>query len=214
MTAQNDVLLFNVRIDDKACNYVRERIRGSEYDISQHNRVGEKHQAVTLRNSSNLPEFYSCSFEGYQDTLYPHSMRQFYRECDIYGTIDFILGNAAVVLQNCNIYVRLPLQGQFNPITAQGRTEPNQNTGISIHNCTIKATEELSASGGSVKTYLGRPWQQYSRTIVMQSYLDSLIDPTGWSIWSGDFALDTLYYAEFDNKGPGATISNRVTWQG
>lgn len=173
-----------------------------------------KFQAVAMRSGADQSTFYRCSFEGYQDTLYPHSMRQFYRECDIYGTIDFILGNAAVVLQNCNIYVRLPLNGQFNPITAQGRTDPNQNTGISIHNYTIKATDELSASGGSVKTYLGRPWQQYSRTIVMQSYLDSLIDPAGWSIWSGDFALDTLYYAEFDNKGPGATTSNRVTWQG
>ncbi|KAI9082591.1 hypothetical protein K1719_035460 [Acacia pycnantha] len=173
-----------------------------------------KFQAVAMRSGADQSTFYRCSFEGYQDTLYPDSMRQFYRECDIYGTIDFILGNAAVVLQNCNIYVRLPLQGQFNPITAQGRTDPNQNTGISIHNCTIKASDNFAASGGGVKTYLGRPCQLYSRTIVMESFLDSLIDPAGWSIWSGDFALNTLYYAEFDNKGPGANTSNRVTWAG
>jgi pectinesterase len=167
-----------------------------------------------MRSGADMSTFYRCSFEGYQDTLYTHSLRQFYKECDLYGTIDFIFGNAAVVLQNCNIYPRLPLTGQFNPITAQGRTDPNQNTGISIHNCTIKSAEDLVPSVGIVKTYLGRPWKEYSRTVVMQSFLDNLIEPSGWSIWSGDFALSTLYYAEYDNRGPGANTSNRVTWQG
>lgn len=91
MTAQNDVLLFNVRIDDKACNYVRERIRGSEYDISQHNRVGEKHQAVTLRKSSNLPEFYSCSFEGYQERLSAYLYKMILQKCDIYNLTQWIV---------------------------------------------------------------------------------------------------------------------------
>ncbi|KAK9983726.1 hypothetical protein SO802_033251 [Lithocarpus litseifolius] len=80
-----------------------------------------KGQAVAVRTGADLSTFYSCSFEGYQDTLYTHSLRQFYRECDIYGTVDFIFGNAAVVFQNCNIYPRLPITGQFNTITAQGR---------------------------------------------------------------------------------------------
>ena len=78
-----------------------------------------KHQAVTVRNGPDMSTFYTCSFEAYQDTLYTHSLRQFYRECDIYGTVDFIFGNTAVVFQNCNIYPRLPISGQFNSITAQ-----------------------------------------------------------------------------------------------
>lgn len=173
-----------------------------------------KHQAVAVRNGADLSTFYNCSFEGYQDTLYTHSMRQFYRECDIYGTIDFIFGNAAVVFQNCNIYPRLPLQGQFNPITAQGRTDINQNTGTSIHNCTIKAAPDLALSNGTTQTYLGRPWKEYSRTVYMQSFMDSLINPAGWAAWSGDFALSTLYYAEYNNTGPGSNTSSRVTWPG
>ena len=169
-----------------------------------------KHQAVALRSGADLSTFYLCSFEGYQDTLYTHSMRQFYRECDIYGTVDFIFGNAAVVFQNCNMFPRLPMQGQSNTVTAQGRTDPNQNTGTSIQNCTIAPAENL----GSTKTYLGRPWKEYSRTVVMQSSIGSLIDPSGWMPWSGDFALSTLYYAEYNNTGPGSDTSNRVTWPG
>ncbi|KAK1401675.1 Pectinesterase [Heracleum sosnowskyi] len=124
--------------------------------------------------------------------------------------MNFILGNAAVVLQNCNIYPRLPLQGQFDPITAQGRTDINQNTGTSIQNCTITAAEDLATT----KTYLGRPWKEYSRVVVIESFLDSLIDPAGWSIWDGDFALNTLYYGEYNNRGPGSDTSKRVTWPG
>ncbi|KAK4282522.1 hypothetical protein QN277_013886 [Acacia crassicarpa] len=174
----------------------------------------EKHQAVALRNGADLSTFYSCSFEGYQDTLYAHSLRQFYRECDIYGTVDFIFGNAAMVLQNCNLYPRLPMSGQFNAVTAQGRTDPNQNTGISIHNCSIRATDDLAATNGSVSTYLGRPWKEYSRTVYMESFVDSVIASAGWQKWDGDFALSTLYYAEFNNRGPGSSTADRVTWPG
>ncbi|KAK8509820.1 hypothetical protein V6N13_093665 [Hibiscus sabdariffa] len=173
-----------------------------------------KHQAVAVRNGADLSAFYSCSFEGYQDTLYTHSLRQFYRECDIYGTVDFIFGNAAVVFQNCNIYPRQPMSGQFNAITAQGRTDPNQNTGTSIHDCNIMAADDLASSNTSFKTYLGRPWKEYSRTVYMQNSIGSLIDPAGWMAWNGDFALSTLYYAEYDNSGPGSNTSSRVTWSG
>ncbi|XP_015570414.1 pectinesterase-like [Ricinus communis] len=173
-----------------------------------------KHQAVAVRNGADMSAFYSCGFEGYQDTLYTHSLRQFYRDCEIYGTIDYIFGNAAVVFQNCRINSRLPLNNQFNAITAQGRTDPNQNTGISIQNCSIKEAKDLATSNLTIKTYLGRPWKEYSRTIFMQSYIASLIDPAGWTPWSGDFALATLYYAEFNNTGVGSRTDNRVTWAG
>ncbi|CAN6468680.1 unnamed protein product [Victoria cruziana] len=172
-----------------------------------------KHQAVAVRNGADLSTFYKCSLEGYQDTLYNYAMRQFFRECDIYGTVDFIFGNAAVVFQNCNMYVRLPSSGQFNTVTAQGRSDPNQNTGTSIINCNVVAASDL-AGHTNVNTYLGRPWRQYSRTVFMQSNLGSLINPAGWTPWSGTFALGTLYYGEYNNRGPGAATGSRVKWGG
>ncbi|XP_054802987.1 pectinesterase 2-like [Prosopis cineraria] len=183
-------------------------------DITFRNTAGaSNHQAVALRSGSDLSVFYRCSFEGYQDTLYVHSDRQFYRECNIYGTVDFIFGNAAAVFQNCNIFARNP-PNKVNTITAQGRTDPNQNTGISIHNCRVTAASDLKPVQNSVKTYLGRPWKQYSRTVFMKTYLDGLINQAGWMEWSGNFALNTLYYGEYMNTGPGSSTANRVKWSG
>ncbi|PIN08763.1 Pectinesterase [Handroanthus impetiginosus] len=173
-----------------------------------------KHQAVAVRNSADLSTFYHCSFEAYQDTLYVHSLRQFYRECNIYGTVDFIFGNAAAVFQNCNIFPRLPMANQFNAITAQGRSDPNQSTGISIQNCSFRAANDLDRSNITIQTYLGRPWKLYSRTVYMQSFMGNLINPAGWNVWSGDFGLNTSYYAEFENLGPGSNPTHRVEWPG
>ncbi|EEF46194.1 probable pectinesterase/pectinesterase inhibitor 12 [Ricinus communis] len=184
-------------------------------DITIENTAGaQKHQAVALRINADLAAMYRCTINGYQDTLYVHSFRQFYRECDIYGTIDYIFGNAAVVFQACNIVSKMPLPGQFTVITAQSREIPEEDTGISIQNCSILATEDLYSNASSVKSYLGRPWRTYSRTVILESYIDDFINPTGWIEWPGNQGLDTLYYGEYDNYGPGSATDNRVTWQG
>ncbi|XP_052202883.1 pectinesterase [Diospyros lotus] len=184
-------------------------------DIWFQNTAGpQKHQAVALRVGADQSVINRCRIDAYQDTLYTHSNRQFYRDCYITGTVDFIFGNAAVVFQNCKIVARKPMSGQFNTVTAQGREDPNQNTGTSIQKCDVIASSDLAQVQGSIKSYLGRPWKQYSVTVFMQSYIGDHIDPTGWSPWSGDFALKTLYYGEYMNNGPGAGTSKRVKWPG
>ncbi|KAK2999431.1 hypothetical protein RJ639_023384 [Escallonia herrerae] len=174
----------------------------------------QKHQAVALRVGADQSVINRCRIDAYQDTLYTHTLRQFYRDCHITGTVDYIFGNAAVVFQNCQLVARKPMSGQGNMVTAQGRTDPNQNTGLSIQSCNVIASSDLEPIKGSIKSYLGRPWKEYARTVVMQSYIGDHIDASGWSIWTGDFALKTLYYGEYSNRGPGAGTAKRVTWPG
>ncbi|XVE51777.1 hypothetical protein DITRI_Ditri02bG0068400 [Diplodiscus trichospermus] len=180
-------------------------------DIRFENSAGAaKHQAVAMRSRSDRSVFYRCAFDAYQDTLYAHSNRQFYKECDILGTIDFIFGNAAVVFQSCNIQPRQPLPNQFNTITAQGKKDPNQNTGISIQKCSITAFGNLTAN-----TYLGRPWKEYSTTVIMQSDIGAFLNPVGWKAWVDNVdPPSTIFYAEYQNSGPGSTVDQRVKWPG
>lgn len=156
--------------------------------------------------------FYRCRFEGYQDTLYTRFGKHFYRDCQVLGTIDFICGHATAVFQNSIIEVRAPIPGQFNTITAQKREdEQGEATGIVLQNCTIKTIPELEKMGKNVTTYLGRPWGNYSRTVVMQSDIDLLINPNGWI----EFTNETLirpYYLEYMNRGEGANTMGRVKW--
>ncbi|KAG5405766.1 hypothetical protein IGI04_011885 [Brassica rapa subsp. trilocularis] len=63
-------------------------------------------------------------------------------------------------------------------------------------------------------TYLGRPWKEYSHTVIMQSDISDVIRPEGWFEWSGTFALNTLTYREYANTGAGAGTGDRVKWNG
>ncbi|KAL6508451.1 hypothetical protein OROHE_021584 [Orobanche hederae] len=100
-------------------------------------------------------------------------------------------------------------------VTADGRADPNQNTGIVIQKSRISATTDLQLVQSDFPTYLGRPWGEYSRTVVMQTKITDVIHPKGWYRWNNsNYALDTCFYAEHKNTGDGANTTDRVKWKG
>uniref|UniRef100_A0A0E0A670 pectinesterase n=1 Tax=Oryza glumipatula TaxID=40148 RepID=A0A0E0A670_9ORYZ len=186
-------------------------------DVTFRNTAGAaKGQAVALRVSADMAAAYRCGVEGHQDALYAHSFRQFYRECAVSGTVDLVFGDAAAVLQACELVAGAPVAGQSNVLTAQARGDPNEDTGFSVHNCTVVASPELLASGVSTRTFLGRPWRPYARAVVMDSYLGPLVDRAGWVEWPGaePGRAETVYFGEYGNGGPGAAMDGRVGWAG
>ncbi|CAN0855696.1 Putative pectinesterase/pectinesterase inhibitor 28 [Linum grandiflorum] len=184
-------------------------------DMGFENTAGpEGFQALAYRSISDFSVLYNCQFDGYQDTIFAQTYRQFFRDCTISGTIDFIFGVARTIFQNCTIIIRKPMPGQACIITAEGRQDPNGNSSIVIQNSRIIADPAYLTVKATTKAYLGRPWKEYSRTVIMHTEIDGIIDPEGWSRWDKDFGINTLYYAEFENKGPGAVQTGRVTWPG
>ncbi|KAL5200514.1 hypothetical protein ABZP36_021717 [Zizania latifolia] len=186
-------------------------------DVTFRNTAGAaKGQAVALRVNADMAAAYRCGVDGHQDALYAHSFRQFYRECVVSGTVDLVFGDAAAVLQGCALVARDPLPGQSNVLTAQARGDPNEDTGFSVHNCTVSASPELLASAVSTRTFLGRPWRPYARAVVIDSYLGPLVDRAGWDEWPGAEAgrSSTVYFGEYGNTGPGAATDGRVGWAG
>jgi len=64
-------------------------------------------------------------------------------------------------------------------------------------------------------TYLGRPWHQFATTVIMQSEIGPVLHPLGWIGWvNGVEPPSTIFYAEYQNTGPGADVTNRVKWAG
>lgn len=184
-------------------------------DLTIENTAGwEGHQAVALRVSGDKAVLFNVNINGYQDSLYAHKYRQYYRSCSISGTVDFVFGDALALFQDCTFIVRKPGPNQACMVTAEGRIDSRSPGGFVLQNSHITAEPALLAVKPAVKAYLGRPWKELSRTIIMQSEIDGFIDPTGWAPWSGSFAIDTCYYGEYANRGAGSKTEGRVTWKG
>ncbi|TKV95680.1 hypothetical protein SEVIR_9G378500v4 [Setaria viridis] len=180
----------------------------------------EKQQALALRVKGDKAIFFNCRIEGNQDTLFAQAYRQFYRSCVISGTVDFIMGDAAAVFQRCVILVRQPRPGQPAVVTAHARRDHQQTTGFVIHRSQIVADEQLAASNNRsgpaavVKTYLGRPWKDFARTVVMESVIEGFVHGQGYMPWEGKENLGTAFFGEFANAGDGANVTGRKDMQG
>ena len=105
------------------------------------------------------------------------------------------------------------LANQQNTVTAQGRADPQEDTVIVIQNCRIVPDGALFPDRLVVKSYLGRPWRSLANTVIMESEIGDVIDPAGYLEWPGN-NMDTAFYGEYANRGPGAVTTGRVKWAG
>ncbi|XP_054805425.1 probable pectinesterase 56 [Prosopis cineraria] len=167
---------------------------------------------LALLNTADRSVLHNCSIEGFQDTLWASSGRQFYRECDIYGSVDFVMGNTAAVFQNCVLYTRL---AGFSVFTAQSRDDPLERTGFVFQYCRFTASTEDSGKqlSGAGRAILGRPWRAYSRVVIMRAYIDDIVSPMGWGEMEGT-PTDKASYIEFENEGSRSSTRGRVRWVG
>ncbi|KAL8544771.1 hypothetical protein ACS0TY_005117 [Phlomoides rotata] len=169
----------------------------------------EGHQAVAFRSIGDKTALFDCSFEASQDTLYYQNQRQFYRNCRIYGTVDFIFGKGSCLIQDSEIIVRRPLPNQFNTVTADGKEIETGSNGLVMHNCRIVPDSFLFDARFQIPTYLGRPWKAYALTVTMQTELADFIRPEGYKIWDGESYHKTCSMFEYANRGPGANTNQR-----
>ncbi|KAJ9543156.1 hypothetical protein OSB04_022863 [Centaurea solstitialis] len=185
--------------------------------IGFRNTAGSAEQAVAFRSVSPHAVLFDCSFEGYQNTLYYHAHNQFYKNCTIYGTVDFITGSGRAYIQDSQIYVRKPESDQNNTVTADLRMKHEEKGGVVLHRCKIKATKELKAVQGKTRTYLGRPVREHSKMMVAKTEIGSMLEPEGWvKLYEpeNDY-FNTSTIREFYNKGDAASTEKRVKkWKG
>jgi len=172
-------------------------------NLTFENAAGPVGQAVAVRVDGDRATFVNCRFLGFQDTLYPHGekSRQYYKECYIEGTTDFIFGWSTSVFENCTIFCKKG--GHY--ITAAATPQHNP-FGFVFIGCVI------TGDAPERSVYLGRPWRPFAKTVFINCYLGKHIRPEGWHNWNKVEAEKTAYYGEYGSKGPGANEETRVKW--
>lgn len=179
----DDIKISNLTIQNSSCN---------------------EGQAVSLHVEGDRFIIKNSTILGCQDTLYSatnHS-RQYFENCYIEGTTDFIFGQATVIFKNCTI------KSLANSYITAAATEADKPYGFVFLDC------QLIAKEGITKVYLGRPWRPYAKTVFINTEMGKHIVPEGWNPWKGDKMFPdkekTAYYAEFGSEG--GNIAKRVSW--
>ena len=183
-------------------------------------------QAVALKfdQDSNQAYIKNCKITGYQDTLLSNAGSQYYTNCTIQGSIDFIFGAGQGFFNDCDIIsLDMKSQNQNGYITAAS-TDIKNKYGFVFYKCNIKAESESMAKNSVA---LGRPWHPTTTfdggvkkanpdaigsVIYLDCNLGVHITTAGWDKMSGKdengnviwFTPEESRFYEYGSTGPGA----------
>ncbi len=171
-------------------------------NLTIQNSAGPVGQAVALHVEGTRCVFRNCRLLGNQDTLYTggQDSRQYYENCFIEGTTDFIFGAATALFSRCTIY------SKSNSYITAASTPQGKTYGYVFMNCSLTASDNVD------KVYLGRPWRDFARVVFMNCDMGAHVVPAGWANWDGTSRDKSAFYAEYGNAGPGADLQKRVSW--
>jgi pectinesterase len=159
-------------------------------------------QAVAVQVTGDMATFINCRFIGNQDVLYTNNpnSRQYYEDCYIEGTTDFIFGSSSVWFERCHIHSK-----KNSHITAAS-TPQEHAYGYVFNDCMLTGDTSLHSVS------LGRPWRPFSSVTYMHCYMGQHIKATGWDNWGKTSNETTARYNEYENYGPGFVPKARANW--
>ena len=184
-------------------------------------------QAVALYADGDCLSFENCRLLGHQDTLFTAPLppcayeingfrgpkefaprrdgRHFYKNCYICGDVDFIFGSAAAYFEDCEIF-SLKRNAEICGYVTAPSTPESKRFGYIFNNC------RFTSDCPPESVYLGRPWRDYAKVVIMNSFIDTHIHKEGWHDWNKPHAHATTFFAEYNNHGPGADTSKRASF--
>lgn len=172
-------------------------------DLTFENNAGfSAGQAVAVQVNGDKARFLNCRFVGFQDVLFTNNpdSRQFYYNCYIEGTTDFIFGSSTVWFEHCHVHSK-----KESHVTAAS-TPQEHAFGYVFYDCVLTGDTTLN------KVSLGRPWRPYSSVTYLHCFLGRHIVPEGWNNWGKPANEATARYSEYGNYGPGAQPAARLKW--
>lgn len=184
-------------------------------------------QAVAVYADGARMTFEGCRFLGRQDTLFTaplpptviewggfrgpreHAPREngihYYKNCYIEGDVDFIFGGATAYFEECEIRSLTRGSDPEGYITAASTPE-GRPYGYVFDRC------RFTSNCPPDSVYLGRPWRSFAKTVILRSELGAHIKKEGWHDWNKEETRLQVFYAEYENYGPGASPENRIYW--
>lgn len=180
-------------------------VQGNDFhaeNLTIENTAGRVGQAVALHVEGDRCIVKNCRLLGNQDTLYAatENSRQYYADCFIQGTTDFIFGEATAVFYHCI------LKSLSNSYITAPSTTAHQQFGYVFFDC------KLIADTGAKKVHLGRPWRPNAKVVYIRTEMGAHIVPAGWDNWRNPDNEKTAFFAEYGSTGPGADPTGRAAW--
>ena len=216
-------------------------------------------QAIAVYADAELCSFENVKMLGCQDTLFcaplPFTERQkngffgprvytpriktkqHYKNCQIYGDVDFIFGGADAVFDDCYIQCnnRYKNEQKAKDLTNESKDDSSskdnienkrringyitaasglkEDLGFVFRNCTI--TGEEGCEKASV--FLGRPWREEARTVFLNCRMGNSIAPERFSGWGATHKEEPgTFYGEYKSidlaDSSFADLSHKNPW--
>ncbi|UUU23322.1 pectinesterase family protein [Streptomyces sp. DSM 40750] len=177
------------------------------FDPKAHPEIGPyETQAVAVAAQGDRQVYRNVRILSRQDTLLVKApkptdqVRQYFVNCFITGTVDFIFGNATAVIDRSKIMMRNWPGGTI----LAPNTDYRKKYGILI------TDTEIHTDGVPAKTmYFGRPWRNtpdaWPQAVVRDSVIEPGVNPNHpWTDMTPDYRWSWARFKEYNNYGLGS----------
>ncbi len=184
-------------------------------------------QALALYVDGDRIVFDNCRLLGGQDTLFTAPLppkeiqpggfigpkrdaprengRHYYKNCYIEGDVDFVFGGATAYFEGCEFFSKNRNE-EINSYVTAASTPEGRPYGYVMRGC------RFTGDCPPATAYLGRPWRDYAKTVLIGCEIGAHIRPEGWHDWNKPQAHAATFYAEYGSTGPGGDVSRRAEW--
>lgn len=187
----------------------------------------EMGQAIALYADGDRLIFEDCRILANQDTLFTGPLppkeiekngfigpkqyapringRHYYKGCLIRGEVDFIFGSATAYFEGCELF-SVNTGQEINGYVTAASTPEGQEYGYVFRHC------RFTSDCPPETVYLGRPWRDFARTVIVNSELGAHICKEGWHDWDKAHARKNVFFGEYGNTGAGSDMKYRPKW--
>ncbi|GAB2944301.1 hypothetical protein GCM10027048_06330 [Hymenobacter coalescens] len=175
----------------------------SAENLTFQNTAGLAGQAPAMWVYGDKAQFRNCRFLGYRDTLYVYGYgsRQYYKNCYIEGTTDYILGAGTAWFEDCTLFCKPKGTCIMAPSTPDTVT-----FGYVFQRC------KIVGDAPEASYFLARPWKPFGKAVFLNCEMSAVIKAKGWDHWGKEENKQDAFFAEFKSKGPGAAPKQRALW--